>query len=119
VFEDLSNRKKGYTAWVRQNPVGQKLPAGKSEATLEGPAAWRDSHKSRASQSESSEAGSHLSPSGPSPCHQIRYRVCFPCLRLSMKNSSWPSIVTGVGGTSEREGKKELSFSEKRRTSEV
>ena len=62
---------KGYTERVRQNPVGQKLPPGTKESTVEIKLeVFLEIQRSRASHSESSSAGNHKSPSGPSPCHR-------------------------------------------------
>ena len=83
----------------------------------------RASHTSRASQSSTSLAGSHLSPSGPSPCHRTRYCVCFARRRsstiLSMKNSCSPSQMIGAGGCNARCGKRSSSFSLNGKTSDV
>ena len=115
---------------MHQNPLGKKLPRRVKvckpiytlRITLRGRVVLFACQVSSASQSSSSLAGSHLSPSGPSPCHRTRYWICL-CLVLSstifsMKNSCSPLTSIGLGGLSAREGKRLLSFSLKGETSE-
>ena len=84
---------------------------------------WQCCHLSSAAQSSSSLAGSHLLPSGPSPCHRTQYCIPRPRCRwstiLSMKNSCCPLIVIRSGGCSAHLGNSESLFSVNCFSSEV
>ena len=120
--EEKRISKKGIQAWVHQNPVGEKLPAGMVERYIQMNKVHWVFHTSSASQSTSLLAGNHKLPSGPLPCQCMQYSVFFPCsclsTILSMKNSCWLSMVIRSGGRSAWEGNRSLLFSVKSFTSE-
>ena len=80
-------------------------------------------HLSKASQSSSSPAASHSSPSGPSSRQRTKYCVCLPRRHsstiLSTKNSFALSIMIGSGGCRAHWGKRVSLFSMKGWTSDV